>query len=95
MPRETVPPKDFEANQLGRRVKRYASVGANVGGVAARIAGQYVFGGGSSQKQAADLANALGGLKGPLMKLAQFLSTIPDAVPPEFAAELGKLTNSA
>jgi predicted unusual protein kinase regulating ubiquinone biosynthesis (AarF/ABC1/UbiB family) len=33
----------------------------------------------------------LGSLKGPLMKVAQLLSTIPDLLPPEFAAELSEL----
>ena len=46
-------------------------------------------------KNAADLASALGGLKGPLMKLAQMLATIPDLLPPEFAAELQKLQSAA
>ena len=30
----------------------------------------------------------LGGLKGPLMKVAQLAATIPDALPPEYAFEL-------
>ena len=38
---------------------------------------------------AAELKAALGGLKGPLMKVAQILSTIPDALPEEYVAELG------
>ncbi len=38
------PPDDSEANRLSQRVQRYARVGTNVGGVAARIAGQYLFG---------------------------------------------------
>jgi predicted unusual protein kinase regulating ubiquinone biosynthesis (AarF/ABC1/UbiB family) len=41
------------------------------------------------------LANALGGLKGPIMKVAQLLATIPDLVPPEYAAELQKLQSEA
>ncbi|MDB5582592.1 MAG: hypothetical protein JWR80_7768, partial [Bradyrhizobium sp.] len=41
------------------------------------------------------LASALGGLKGPIMKVAQLLATIPDAVPPEYAAELMKLQSQA
>ena len=41
------------------------------------------------------LAAALGGLKGPIMKVAQLLATIPDAVPPEYAAELMKLQSQA
>ena len=40
------------------------------------------------RRQAVALAAALGGLKGPIMKVAQLLATIPDALPPEYAAEL-------
>ena len=38
---------------------------------------------------AEDLKTILGGLKGPLMKVAQFLSTVPDALPEEYAAGTG------
>ena len=41
------------------------------------------------------LAQALGGLKGPIMKVAQLLATIPDLIPPEYAAELQKLQSEA
>jgi predicted unusual protein kinase regulating ubiquinone biosynthesis (AarF/ABC1/UbiB family) len=34
-------------------------------------------------------------LKGPLMKVAQFLSTVPDALPAEYAAELAQLQANA
>jgi predicted unusual protein kinase regulating ubiquinone biosynthesis (AarF/ABC1/UbiB family) len=44
---------------------------------------------------AAALAQALGGLKGPIMKVAQLLATIPDLLPPEYAAELQKLQADA
>ena len=55
-----------------------------------------VFGGGiDSATAATQLRQALGGLKGPVMKLAQILSTIPDAVPKEFAAELSQLQSNA
>ena len=37
----------------------------------------------------------LGSMKGPLMKVAQMLTTIPDAVPADFAAELTKLQSQA
>ena len=46
-------------------------------------------------KNAAELAAALGGLKGPIMKVAQLLATIPDALPPEYIAELTKLQSQA
>jgi predicted unusual protein kinase regulating ubiquinone biosynthesis (AarF/ABC1/UbiB family) len=87
---------DSEANRFSARAARYARVGANMGGVAARMAGNRLFGGeGSSAGNAAALAQALGGLKGPIMKVAQLLATIPDVVPPEYAAELQKLQSEA
>jgi len=46
-------------------------------------------------KNAIELAAALGGLKGPIMKVAQLMATIPDALPPEYAAELMKLQSEA
>ena len=50
---------------------------------------------GASPGNAAALAAALGGLKGPLMKVAQLLATIPDVLPPEYAEELSKLQSQA
>ncbi|MGO9546944.1 MAG: ABC1 kinase family protein, partial [Rhodomicrobium sp.] len=76
-------------------MQRYANVGGNVGGVAARMGANYLFGAKDRQKNAVQLAAALGGLKGPLMKVAQLLSTIPDALPAEYAAELSQLQNQA
>jgi len=87
---------DSEQNRLSGRLSRYARVGANVGGVAARAAGARLFGRDfADARNAADLTAALGGLKGPLMKLAQLLATVPDLLPPEFASELQKLQASA
>jgi predicted unusual protein kinase regulating ubiquinone biosynthesis (AarF/ABC1/UbiB family) len=64
--------------------------------VAARIAGTRLFGmEGQGASNAAALAQALGGLKGPIMKVAQLLATIPDVIPPEYAAELQKLQSEA
>src|SRR3954471_12913211 len=88
--------RDREENRFSARAARYARVGANVGGVAARIAGARMLGReGRGGGNAAALAAALGGLKGPLMKVAQLLSTIPDVLPPEYAAELSKLQSQA
>ena len=87
---------DSERNRLTRRLTRYARVGANVGGVAARIASRRLFGLDPDRDQdAAALAAALGGLKGPIMKVAQLLATIPEALPAEYAAELGQLQSQA
>ncbi len=86
---------DQEQNRFSARAARYARVGANVGGVAARMAGTRLFGGDGDASNAVALTKALGGLKGPLMKVAQLLSTIPDAIPAEYAEELAKLQNDA
>ena len=86
---------DQEQNRFSARAARYARVGANVGGVAARMAGTRLFGGDGDAANAAALTRALGGLKGPLMKVAQLLSTIPDAIPAAYAEELAKLQNEA
>ena len=89
-------PSDKEKNRLSARALRYGKVGANVGGVAARIAGRRLFGlDPERDKDAAALAAALGGLKGPIMKVAQLLATIPEALPAEYAAELGQLQSQA
>jgi len=88
--------RDTEANRFSARAARYARVGANMGGVAARMAGSRLFGGDDRDaSNAAVLAQALGGLKGPIMKVAQLLATIPDLIPPEYAAELQKLQSEA
>jgi predicted unusual protein kinase regulating ubiquinone biosynthesis (AarF/ABC1/UbiB family) len=88
--------RDNEANRFSARAARYARVGANMSGVAARMAGARLFGlEGRDASNAAVLAQALGGLKGPIMKVAQLLATIPDLIPPEYAAELQKLQSEA
>ena len=87
---------DKEENRFAARAARYVRVGTNVGAVAARVAGQRLFGiEGDRSRNAAELAAALGGLKGPLMKVAQLLSTIPEALPPEYARELSQLQSQA
>jgi predicted unusual protein kinase regulating ubiquinone biosynthesis (AarF/ABC1/UbiB family) len=87
---------DQERNRFSARAARYARVGTNVGGVAARVAANRVLGLPLDRaRNAAELARALGGLKGPIMKVAQLLATIPDALPAEYAAELTKLQSEA
>jgi predicted unusual protein kinase regulating ubiquinone biosynthesis (AarF/ABC1/UbiB family) len=87
---------DTEKNRFSARAARYARVGANVGGVAARYAGRRILGGTPNRAgEASALASALGNLKGPLMKVAQLMATIPDLLPPEYAAELAKLQSEA
>jgi len=88
--------KDQEQNRLSARASRYLRVGGNVGTIAAKVAGQRLFGFETNNpKDAAELAKALGGLKGPIMKVAQLLSTIPEALPSEYARELAQLQANA
>src|SRR4051812_38553809 len=87
---------DTEQNRLSARAVRYARVGTGVGMIAARLAASRFFGMGLDRAEnAAALGAALGGLKGPIMKVAQLLATIPEAIPPEYTEELAKLQSEA
>ncbi|HIF09313.1 MAG TPA: AarF/ABC1/UbiB kinase family protein [Sneathiellales bacterium] len=88
--------KDFDQNSLGGRVRRYVRVSTAVGGLAARLAGERLLGIEIDRgRHAADLRMALGGLKGPLMKVAQIMATVPDVLPTEYVMELGQLQSNA
>ena len=85
-----------DPSTLFGEIRRMARTSGAVGGIAARVAGARLLG----MKQdrgahAEDLRAILGGLKGPLMKVAQFLSTVPDALPAEYAQELAELQSNA
>jgi predicted unusual protein kinase regulating ubiquinone biosynthesis (AarF/ABC1/UbiB family) len=85
-----------DGSTLFGEIKRMARTSGAVGGIAARVAGARLFGIQTDRgKHAEDLKVILGGLKGPLMKVAQFLSTVPDALPAEYAAELAELQANA
>ncbi len=85
-----------EDNRFSARAARYVRVGSQVGTIAAKVAGSRLFGYELDRgRSAAELAAALGGLKGPLMKVAQLLSTIPEALPAEYATELAQLQSQA
>lgn len=85
-----------DANSLSGRVRRYARVGGAVGGLAARVAGNRLFGIPIDKaSHARELKMALGGLKGPLMKVAQILSTVPDVLPGEYVQQLTELQTNA
>ena len=90
-----MPPEDDERNRFSARAARYGRVGTNLGGAAARLVGRRLFGSQDDQAAAAALTAALGNLKGPIMKVAQLLATIPEALPPEYAEELSKLQSNA
>jgi predicted unusual protein kinase regulating ubiquinone biosynthesis (AarF/ABC1/UbiB family) len=83
-------------NSLTGRVRRYAQVSSAMGGLAARLAGERYLGLNLDRgRHAAELKAVLGGIKGPLMKVAQLLATIPDALPKEYVQELVQLQADA
>ncbi len=86
--------RDDEANRFGARAARYLAVGAQAGGLAAKMISGRLRGEGRDA-EAQNLANALGGLKGPLMKAAQLLATIPEALPADYAEALMALQSEA
>lgn len=85
-----------EDNRFSSRIKRYAKVSTKFGGLATRYLGPQMFGADiQDDKFAADLTKALGGLKGPIMKIAQIMSTIPDMMPREYVEEMSALQSNA
>jgi predicted unusual protein kinase regulating ubiquinone biosynthesis (AarF/ABC1/UbiB family) len=90
-----MPAMEDRATLFGE-VRRMVRTSGAVGGIAARMVGNRAFGVKTDRSaHAEDLKVILGGLKGPLMKVAQFLSTVPDALPAEYAAELAQLQSNA
>ena len=85
---------DNEANRFSARASRYAKLGVNAGAFAARVGVNRLAGGGGVDDARA-FTEALGSMKGPMMKVAQMLATIPDALPSDYAAELMKLQSQA
>src|SRR6201996_4632978 len=89
-------PADPERDRLSGRVRRFAQVGAGLAGAGAAYGANRLFAGDDADaRNAKALKAALGGLKGPLMKAAQMFATVPDLLPPEFAAELTELQTNA
>ncbi len=85
-----------DESSITGRVRRYAQVSTAMGGLAARLAGQRYLGLPVDRaRHAADLKATLGGIKGPLMKVAQLLATIPEALPGDYARELVTLQADA
>lgn len=83
-------------DSLSARLKRYGQVSTAVGGLAARLAGQRFLGLDiDPASHAQGLTTVLGNLKGPLMKVAQFLATVPGALPPEYASLFQSLQMNA
>ncbi|GAB5388072.1 MAG: AarF/UbiB family protein [Alphaproteobacteria bacterium] len=85
-----------DENSFGGRMSRYARVSSRMAGLGARMAGERYLGIKTDRdRHARELTEALGGLKGPLMKVAQMLTTIPDAIPEEYVVQLQALQSEA
>ena len=87
---------DPERDRLSGRLSRFARVGAGLSGAAATFGANALFGAGDAEaRNAKALKETLGRLKGPLMKAAQMFASVPDLLPPEFAAQLTELQANA
>ena len=87
-------PQDDEANRFSARARRYANLGVSAGALAARVGARRLVGG-EPIGDARALTQALGSLKGPMMKVAQMMATIPEALPADYASELMSLQSQA
>jgi predicted unusual protein kinase regulating ubiquinone biosynthesis (AarF/ABC1/UbiB family) len=85
-----------EKNSIGNRMARYGRVSTTMAGLAARVVGEKYLGIDIKRDDhARQLTEALGNLKGPLMKVGQILATIPEALPPEYANDFLALQSNA
>jgi len=88
--------KDPERNRLSARLGRTVKVGTNLSGAGLTFAANAMFGGEKGDERIAKaLAAALGKSKGPLMKVAQMVSTVPDILPEEYSEHLSQLQAQA
>ena len=78
--------KNSETKSFSKQIKRYVQVGGIVGKLATKLASQKYLGLKlDKNKHAGEIRATLGGIKGPLMKVAQLSATIPDLLPEEYA----------
>ena len=87
---------DKDSKSFTKQIKRYAQVGGVVGKLATKLASKKYLGINiNKDKHAVEIRSALGGIKGPIMKVAQLSATIPDLLPEEYARELMHLQSNA
>ena len=83
-------------SSLPGRVARYARIATVMGRFMARLASErYLGAADDGAALARELKDALGRLRGPLVKVAQLLATVPGALPAEYVAELMTLQSQA
>ena len=84
-----------ENNKFSKRLKRYANLGSSAGIMALKFAGSKFLKNSKNLKTANQLTEMLGELKGPVMKIAQLISTVPDLLPQEYMQALAQLQSNA
>ena len=88
--------KPTTENSIGGRLVRYGRVSTTMAGLATKLLGEKYLGIEIKRgEHAHQLTEALGNLKGPLMKVGQILATIPEALPPEYAETFQELQSNA
>ncbi len=80
----------FDTDLL-HRLKRHAQTTASLG----TLATKFLWHKDDDASKARALTETLGGLKGPLMKVGQILSTIPDMLPSDYVEALSSLQSKA
>ena len=88
------PAKDKEDPQLAKQVGRHLRVGGSTSGLAVKLLLSRLTGA-ETAHNAEEVKRVLGSLKGPLMKIAQLLATVPDALPPAYIEALQELQSNA
>jgi predicted unusual protein kinase regulating ubiquinone biosynthesis (AarF/ABC1/UbiB family) len=88
--------EDRERDRFTGRLQRSVRVGAGLAGAGVSYGANRLFAGDDADARNARLIKeALGQLKGPLMKVAQMVATVPDLLPPEFAEQFAELQTNA
>lgn len=82
------------SGSLPGRLARYARLATVLGRFISRLAAERYLGV-EHDTLARELSDALGRLRGPIVKVVQLLATIPGALPAEYVAELMKLQSQA
>ena len=83
-------------SSLPRRLARQVRMATVLGKFVSRLASERYLGIEQDQAELArELRDALGNLRGPIVKLAQLLATVPGALPAEYVAELIALQSQA
>ena len=96
MPKDKKPSSSEEKKSTIKKMGRYARVSGTAAPLAVRLLAQKYFDLDlNKQDHAEALKKKLGALKGPLLKVAQLLATIPNALPREYTEQLMQLQSQA